>query len=183
MSIISRRTILAGVAATTAVRTMTATGPAQAQDPDFTAFVALSAALTGVDPKKLAPGIDPIGVAEAYFNKAKSDPAFSELLTRWRSQTPPNASVFFTNQDPVRYLARNIIIAWYLGAWCDPADLQKYDSKNPPSVPLGFTVVSPAAYTQGWVWRVAQAHPMGYSDLRFGYWADPPFSQSALIGG
>ena len=35
-------------------------------------------------------------------------------------------------------------------------------------------VISPAAYTQGWTWRVAQAHPMGYSELRFGYWAKDP---------
>jgi len=35
-------------------------------------------------------------------------------------------------------------------------------------------VISPTAYTQGWTWRVAQAHPMGYSELRYGYWAEEP---------
>jgi hypothetical protein len=49
-------------------------------------------------------------------------------------------------------------------------------------VPIPFTVLTPAAYTQGWAWRVAQAHPMGYSELRFGYWADQPFSLSELTG-
>jgi hypothetical protein len=35
-------------------------------------------------------------------------------------------------------------------------------------------VVSATAYTQGWTWRVAQAHPMGYSELRYGYWGNDP---------
>ena len=90
--------------------------------------------------------------------------------------------MFFTQRDPVRYLARNIIIAWYLGAWCDPSDLQKYDGPNPPAGAPPSTVITPTAYTQGWAWRTAQAHPMGYSDLRFGYWADQPFTLKDLTG-
>jgi len=39
---------------------------------------------------------------------------------------------------------------------------------------IAHTVVSPKAYTQGWLWRVIQAHPMGYSDMQFGYWARRP---------
>ena len=35
-------------------------------------------------------------------------------------------------------------------------------------------VVSPKAYTQGLVWQIAGAHPMGYSNLQFGYWSRDP---------
>ena len=27
---------------------------------------------------------------------------------------------------------------------------------------------------EGWIWRILQAHPMGYSMMRFGYWANKP---------
>ena len=35
-------------------------------------------------------------------------------------------------------------------------------------------VVSAKAYTQGLVWQIAGAHPMGYSNLQFGYWSRDP---------
>ena len=35
-------------------------------------------------------------------------------------------------------------------------------------------MVSAKAYTQGRVWQIAQAHPMGYSNLQFGYWTREP---------
>jgi hypothetical protein len=43
-------------------------------------------------------------------------------------------------------------------------------------------VISPAAYTQAWTWRVAQAHPMGYSEFRYGYWAGEPIALEDYIG-
>jgi hypothetical protein len=59
----------------------------------------------------------------------------------------------------------------YLGAWYPSKTL----SQTPPPWPVTpEKVVSAKAYTQGWTWRVAQAHPMGYSELRFGYWSDVP---------
>jgi hypothetical protein len=39
---------------------------------------------------------------------------------------------------------------------------------------IPFEVISPGAYTNSLVWRVAQAHPMGYSNLQFGYWGQEP---------
>ena len=60
-------------------------------------------------------------------------------------------------------------------AWYEPKKLAIYDSPKPGLFPLTpLKIISPAAYTQGWTWRVAQAHPMGYSELRFGYWAQDP---------
>ena len=66
-------------------------------------------------------------------------------------------------------------MAWYLGSWYAPATLQRYNSATPQPFPVTpDKVISAAAYTQGWTWRVAQTHPMGYSDFRFGYWSENP---------
>jgi hypothetical protein len=187
MTVITRRTVLTGAAATTAATAVGAANvpvPARA-DADMDTFVDISVALTGIAKDKLAPMLDPVDIKQAYFDQARRNPKFNDLLKIWRG--PPqatNASVFFDRPDAdIRYLARNIIIAWYLGAWCDPADLARYAANPPPADSLPYTILSPAAYTQGWAWRVAQAHPMGYSELRFGYWSNQPFALSLLIGG
>lgn len=57
---------------------------------------------------------------------------------------------------------------WYLGAWYEPSDLWLKVQKSPDFTP-NFTVISPKAYTQAWALRVAQAHPMGFSQMQFGY--------------
>ena len=76
--------------------------------------------------------------------------------------------------DDVKYLARSIVLMWYLGSWYEPVELKRLATPT-NSIPfIGHEVVSPAAYTTGWVWRIAQAHPMGYSDMQFGYWTHPP---------
>ena len=71
-----------------------------------------------------------------------------------------------------------VILAWYLGVWYGPTVLAQVPAPFPVN-PL--KVVSPVAYTQGWVWRVAQAHAMGYSEQRFGYWSDEPLSLDDFI--
>lgn len=152
--------------------------PAAADDAaDLKLFVTLSAALTGIAEAKLAPAVDPIQIKNDYFRQAKLDPAFPALLQIVRDDPthPANAAdKVMNNADPnIKYLGRSIILAWYLGSWYEPKTLAIYNSPKPglfPVVPL--KVISPAAYTQGWTWRVAQAHPMGYSELRFGYWAE-----------
>jgi hypothetical protein len=181
MAVFTRRNMLTGAAAAaaTAVGAANLTTPAAADDADLALFVNLSAALTGIAAGKLAPSVDPIQIKHDYFKQAKSDPAFNSLLQIMRDSPNPDAAAHkvMNNDDPkIRYLGRSIILAWYLGAWYDPAVLEKFNSSSPPPFPVpAVKVISPAAYTQGWTWRVAQAHPMGYSELRFGYWSnDPP---------
>ncbi len=41
-------------------------------------------------------------------------------------------------------------------------------------MPILSHIVSAKAYTLGLVWQIAQAHPMGYSNLQFGYWSREP---------
>jgi hypothetical protein len=149
-------------------------------------FVKLSSGLTGISEGKLAPAVDPIQIKRDYFNAAKFiekptrklNPDFQKLLDIIRGdQSDPAAAAakVMHNPDPdIMYLGRSIILAWYLGVWYDPDVLKRYNSPDQMfPVPVD-RVISPAAYTQGWTWRVAQAHPMGYSELRYGYWGKDP---------
>ena len=213
---LTRRTVLAGVAATTVAASVTGVAiPAAAQataaikPEDMLAFIYLSAALTGIAGDKLAPGFaeappvpqpadplkknqgsDPVSIKQTYFQwltdpKHDKHRAFPTLLQIARDSvgTPnPDAAIIEKVQanDATRYLGRSIVLMWYLGAWYAPDDLQA-TNRNPRAV-LNFSVISPAAYTQGWALSVAQAHPMGFSRFQFGYWSHPPPDRIGFIG-
>ena len=187
----SRRAMLAGtVAATAAVAVAPISGSAYAAGPDVSspqdmmAFLLLSEALTGVDKQLLAPefdpktndpGTDPINIKNDYFRwivaKDKTS-SFAAMLAFAKKNPAPSAQDIITfvstSNDDVKFLARSIVLLWYLGSWYEPKDLQT----KPPPVPS--EVVSAKAYTQGLVWEIAGAHPMGYSNLQFGYWSRNP---------
>jgi hypothetical protein len=180
---LTRRTVLAGAAATTAVVTIGVDTPALAQtadpNPDMTAFVTLSAALTGIAAKKLAPDTDSIEIKQDYFRwvNDKEPAKFASLLKIAKENASSSQAMIEKLQatDDTKFLARSIVLMWYLGSWYTPDDLKKLvDSRSPTPDFIPHTVISPKAYTQGWVWRIAQAHPMGYSDMQFGYWAREP---------
>jgi Membrane bound FAD containing D-sorbitol dehydrogenase len=187
----TRRGVLAGAAVATAAASIGAIdAPANAQTPEeMIVFVQLSAALTGIAAEKLAApnfsatvrNSDPVDIKRDYFAWVNQrHPALLRRLLQIArdSQKPPAADPAKAIIDKVqaapdtKYLARSIVLMWYLGAWYDPNHLQELERPNPP--PLKFKVISSKAYTQGWVWRVAQAHPMGFSEMQFGYWARPP---------
>lgn len=176
MTTFTRRTVIAGTAASAMSGIGSPAETASAATDDMTTFLALSAILTGIDAAQLAPAVDPFKVKIEYFSKAESvQPAFQQLLTFYthnKSNDPKDTEqkdvarkILAHNNPLIRALARSIMLAWLTGSWRDP---------NNPS---DFNVISANAYTQGWVWRVAQAHPMGYSTLQFGYWQDPPLPQ------
>ena len=176
MSSISRRNVLAGAAAAAAVNSVIRAMPACADDNEtpLQLFVKVSAGLTGIAEKKLAPARDPINIKQAYFDRASNHRFFEDLLAIVRKNQAESAEkiadIVINQSGPdVQFLARSIILAWYLGAWYAPEVL-----RSPPPGPLHFEIISPAAYTQAWVWRVAQAHPMGYSEWSFGYWSKLP---------
>ena len=197
----TRRTVLAGAAAATAAISVGAVdSPASAQTrQDMVAFVLLSAALTGIAAGKLAtpnfdapvPNSDSVDIKRFYFERAsETRPAvFRRLLQIARdAQKLPesgrdDAIIEKVKATPeTKYLARSIVLMWYLGAWYDPYHLQELaESPNPP--PPTFKVISSKAYTQAWALRVAQAHPMGFSEMQFGYWARPPSDLRAFITG
>jgi hypothetical protein len=194
----SRRKILGGAMAATAV---VAAGPINSSaygasadpdsNPDMMAFLVLSQALTGIRIVNLAPefaldrnkpgvlsadpGIDPINVKNDYFMWINaSDPAtFGKLLQIAKEHSTSASDIIdgVNASDDTRFLARSLTLLWYLGSWYKPADLE---SAPPTGKLLDSRVVSAKAYTQGRVWQIAQAHPMGYSNMQFGYWSRDP---------
>jgi hypothetical protein len=197
---VTRRGVLAGAAAATAAVSIGASDtPATAQTADdMVTFVQLSAALTGIAAGKLAtpnfdaavPNSDPVDIKRVYFDRASRarPPVFRRLLQIAKdAQKLPESGRADAIIEKVKampetkYLARSIVLMWYLGAWYDPGDLQK--AAELPNHPLpAFKVISSKAYTQAWALRVAQAHPMGFSEMQFGYWARPPSDRAAFIG-
>jgi hypothetical protein len=206
----TRRTVLAGAAAATAAMSVGAVdSPANAQPrQDMILFVLLSGALTGIAEAKLAPGFrpvpspteidleksepgsDPVDVKQEYFNwvNKRRQATLRRLLqmTKDSLKSPdrPQAIIDKVQAAPdTKYLARSIVLMWYLGAWYDPDNLRALaEQPNPPAKASKFEIISPKAYTQGWALRVAQAHPMGFSEMQFGYWARPPSARTDFIG-
>jgi hypothetical protein len=199
---ITRRTLLSRAAAATAMSVLgllgssrrsiakpapvdcnnETSGSCDEETGDFRNFIDLSAVLTGIDGNQLAPGslgkkgVDPAAKAKCeYFQRASKDSNFKQLLNLFSK----NEAVDSILRNPnVGDLARSIMLAWYLGAWYEPTDVAKYKGQNPS--PIRYRVLSAQAYTQSWIWRIAEAHPMGYSNLRFGYWNSPP--DSSIFG-
>ena len=193
----SRRAMLAGTVAATATAAVApisgsayAAGPDVNSPQDMMAFLLLSAALTGVDKQLLAPefdpktndpGTDPINIKNDYFrwiNAKDSTTSFATLLkfVNDNPKSSPDDIRAFVNagSDDIKFLARSIVLLWYLGSWYEPKDLQKQATAAKPDRINSSEVLSPKAYTQGLVWQIAGAHPMGYSNLQFGYWSRNP---------
>jgi hypothetical protein len=190
---VTRRTMVAGTVATTtvvAILPLATTAYAQGTNTDMMAFLLLSEALTGVNRQALAPeltekseilesdpGIDPINIKNTYFDWIKAhDPtsSFGKLLQLAKDNHQSLGDIVpkvNASADDMKFLARSIVLLWYLGSWYKPDDL-----KNKIAKPQ---VVSPMAYTQGLVWQIAGAHPMGYSNLQFGYWSRDPHDPSS----
>jgi hypothetical protein len=198
---LSRRKMLAGTMAATAVAAAapinsSAYGASANPDsnPDMMAFLVLSQALTGIQIVNLAPefasdknkpgvlnadpGTDPINVKNDYFKWINAfDPAtFEKLLQIARDHSTSVKDIVnaVNASDDTRFLARSITLLWYLGSWYNPKDLQLFAGPKAPVKPIPSQVVSGKAYTQGRVWQIAQAHPMGYSNMQFGYWSRDP---------
>jgi len=195
---LSRRAMVAGTVLTTAVAAvlpLSNSAYAQTTGQDMMAFLLLSEALTNVSRQSLAPeltpdpkdilnsdpGVDPINIKSTYFNwlNAHAAPAsLAKLLQIAKdNRLSPNDIIAKVSgsDDDTKFLGRSIVLLWYLGAWYDPADL-KSAATSPGSLhgPVKSQVVSSKAYTQGLVWQIAGAHPMGYSNLQFGHWSRDP---------
>ena len=201
---VSRRAMLVGAVATTAVAAVGASDvPAHADSAnpnssrDMMAFLVLSAALTGIKLIRLAPefsqqnrppdildadpGVDPINIKNDYFNwiHANDAPTFERLLqiAKDHRQSAVDIITAVNASEDTKFLARSIVLLWYLGSWYKPADLKSNSALGTRKL-ISSQVVSATAYTQGLVWLIAQAHPMGYSNLQFGYWSRDPADQN-----
>ena len=158
------------------------TTPATQVDDDLTVFVDASAALTGIDAKLLRPQpVDAHGTAQTYLDTVRAnDPAgLDELLRLYRDNSATlkrNEIAKLIMASDVKLLGRSIIALWYLASWYQPAALVE------PPMFAKFVTISADAYTQSWIWRIAQSHPMGYSEWDFGYWTKDPRPLTDFIG-
>lgn len=198
---ISRRSVLTGTVATTAAAAVVPiAGSAYAAAPDINskqdmmAFLLLSAALTGVHVTNLAPefaldkseilnsdpGVDPINIKNAYFawiNVNDSTPSFAKLIQLAKDNRESAISIIAAvnaSDDNTKFLARSIVLLWYLGSWYKPGDLKTNSATPGTRAVTPSEVVSAKTYTQGLIWQIVGAHPMGYSNLQFGYWSRDP---------
>ncbi len=195
---VSRRAMLAGAVATTAAAAVGASDiPAYAgtadpnSRPEMMAFLVLSHALTGIALSSLAPevtvnnvdvlqsdpGVDPFNIKNDYFNWINASDAvtFERLLQIAKDHPKSTTDIInaVNASEETKFLARSIVLLWYLGSWYKPEDLKSNSTAGGP-VFTPSQVVSAKAYTLGLVWQIAQAHPMGYSNLQFGYWSREP---------
>ncbi|MBA6098077.1 sorbitol dehydrogenase [Pseudomonas juntendi] len=152
-------------------------------DPNLSNFINLSAVLTGLSAELLAPSVDPINLPPLFFATAQQgmgSAAFGKMLALYASiegQPPAQiASAVLGNSDPqIAQGARSVMKLWLLGSWYQPYD-QGGQHKGDTSV------VSDQAYKESWAWKIAQAHPMGYSQYHFGYWAEQPPTLKEFTG-
>lgn len=151
-----------------------------ASDADVQDFANMSAALTGFLASVLKPALDPVGLAQTYYQFALAQvgaPAMSALLNAFRAiQTQPAQTIADTlletsaaKPSQQALIAQSIVAMWYLGAWYRPG---MTGGGGFPPTPL--QVISSEAYTNGLVWKVMQSHPMGFSPFTFGYWSQKP---------
>ena len=146
---------------------------------DVTSFGRLSAVLTGFPLARVAPALDPIGLPAQFLawvtDKAGAAPV-QQLLAVYDGIDQSTGGDLAKQGPPVQAqiladatlgpLARRIMRLWYLGTW--------YDAEPPVGQFPSGQVVSMNAYTGGLAWDAVQAHPMGYSEMHYGYWSGVP---------
>ena len=137
-------------------------------------FAQMSMALTGFTKDAIAPDLDPLNLKQVYLDAADARataPVVDLLLARFtaiKTYPPQQIADTLLGIDPPAAgatvaLARSLVKLWYLGSWYNAGDTA-FDGKT----------VSADAYIGALVWRVMQAHAMGYSEFTFGYWSAPP---------
>src|SRR2546428_9134770 len=146
-------------------------------------FAAMSAALTGFKPDFIAPPVDPNQLHAHllhYIDELADATSVDQLLAQFTAlqahgQTSQQiADVMLgispSSNSPVVQLAQSIVKLWYLGSWYAPGSTSAFNGN----------VVSSQAYVSGLAWRAMQAHAMGDSPFKFGYWTSAPTSLSEL---
>jgi len=162
--------------------------------PDATApadFVTISSVLLNIPATTLGPAApqDDIQLADIYYSvlMQASAQCWSNLVYNYNQavssgldpQQTANYLLSYAGtfrQDPGGVGARLVAMMWLFGTWYGGTENKNY----PESIRFMAAdyrqdfVISGRAYVNGWIWRLAQAHPMGFSQFNFGSWASPP---------
>ena len=127
------------------------------------------------------------GQAESYLSTVAAvvgNQALTELLDAYERvpQADPQARAALLYRDvfsseKLGPIARNVIKLWYAGTWyrLPPEWTESFGAREGD---VTF-VVSPAAYTEGLLWRAIGANPPGAKAPGYGSWAAPPRIEDA----
>jgi hypothetical protein len=133
-------------------------------------FVQLSAVLTGFAADEIDNPLAQPRLAPAYLELARANaaPVLDALLAAFadaKAQSGGDAGALAAtvttriwNDEALGGLARDVTRLWYLGRW------------------QGGPYVSSTAYLRSLAWTAMDAKPVGYSEFRFGYWAQKPLA-------
>lgn len=105
---------------------------------------------------------------QSYHGKGYSDQQIGDQLLKSSSGA--------IRDDAVGTMARLTMQMWLFGVWfgeTEATNVSSAENTIQDEWAQNF-VVSARAYKSGWIWRIAQAHPMGFSPFNFGSWAEAP---------
>ena len=173
-------------------------------------YARLSAALLGVDAARLEPdaraGEVPLADSFHALCREAAPAATAALLSAWREAAPNNVAAprgpatggpaalaaagrlladgGRPRADDVGALARLTMLMWLYGVWYGGTETARMPGSAAAIGPDHRTdlVVSVRAYRNGWIWRLAQARPMGVAGAP-GAWAEAPPRLGEFIDG
>ncbi len=152
-------------------------------------FVGLSAVLTGFSQEIIAPTLDPVDIKSEYLKKfqdeilkeSKDSHLVSQILEQFSTlknagksdQEIGEAMLSDQNTQDFVMACRKLIFMWYSGAW---------PTISNDGLSTSSELLSSKSYVSGLAWQVMQAHPMGDSKYRYGYWETAPAPLSDYTG-
>lgn len=152
-------------------------------------FVGLSAVLTGFSQEIIAPTLDPVDIKSEYLKKFQDEilkeskdshlvsqilEQFSTLKNAGKSDQEIGEAMLSDQNNPDFVMAcRKLIFMWYSGAW---------PTISNDGLSTSSELLSSKSYVSGLAWQVMQAHPMGDSKYRYGYWETAPAPLSDYTG-
>ena len=182
-----------------------ARGEQQPDEPAPTDYLRLSAALVGADPARLEPEAraGEVALADTFHALCleAAPAATAALLAAWREAAPRAGEAAGgeaelaaagrllagggrARADGVGALTRLTMLMWLYGVWYGGTETARMPDSAAVIGPDHRTdlVVSVRAYRNGWIWRLAQARPMGVAGAP-GSWAEAPPGLDDFLDG
>ena len=163
-------------------------------------YLGMSSALLGIDAKALVTPVhqDDISMADTYYTlcntAAQSATAgtlsfYDSLVAQGKSPAEIATTMLqfdagVPRTDNVGAVSRLTMLMWLYGLWYGGTEVNTITPSKrfiTEAYQVDF-VISSRAYKNGWIWRIAQAHPMGFSHFKFGSWSEEPPALSDYTG-
>lgn len=160
-------------------------GARQPGDETYDDVIAISSLLTGVPERTFREYLErddnpSQGNLYWYFSvvqTAYGSGPVEDLLILYRKLVEEHAtneqiadSIFLNAEPEMKSLSGMIMKMWMLGVWLGQSEGTLIPN---PDLRIDF-VISSKAYANSFAWKIARAHPMGYSNFPFGSWGKEP---------